>query len=325
MTTVKVHGGIDILRLPVNQEEHNFPPWNIKYTQSHILHSKCSKTEEGCSQDPEPCQFCVYNQALEMPHMPDMVFPNNILYLKHNNGASIEFNALDALKRVSNGKIQLQLACAEAWKESRLENKEYLEEKVKPFDWTFTTDYMGTTLGFEVQETKERIDVDKLKVKEKILFYHDLTLYEDELHDHGIAAMSVKIRVMPNSLFILLRYFLRVDNVMIRVNDTRLYHEFHQNYLLREFTSREAKVKDLHVPPSLFVDPSRIALHLPLTNSRYEKLIVSNHPTNPLPGESEGLTKTVNEAEYNKPECCSLNPTSVENVQPNTTTNDSVT
>lgn len=76
---------------------------------------------------------------------------------------------------------------------NRLENKEYLEEKVKPFDWTFTTDYMGTISGFEVEETKERIDVDKLKVKEKILFYHDLTLYEDELHDHGIAAMSIKI------------------------------------------------------------------------------------------------------------------------------------
>lgn len=68
-----------------------------------------------------------------------------------------------------------------------------MEEKVKPFDWTFTTDYMGTMEGFEIEETRERIDVDKLKVKEKILFYHDLTLYEDELHDHGIAATSVKI------------------------------------------------------------------------------------------------------------------------------------
>lgn len=52
---------------------------------------------------------------------------------------------------------------------------------------------------------------------------------------------------MPNSFFILLRYFLRVDNVMIRVNDTRIYHEFDQNYMLREFTSREAQVKDLRV------------------------------------------------------------------------------
>lgn len=32
-------------------------------------------------------------------------------------------------------------------------------------------------------------------------------------------------RVMPTSFFVLLRFFLRVDGVMIRINDTRLYHE----------------------------------------------------------------------------------------------------
>lgn len=52
---------------------------------------------------------------------------------------------------------------------------------------------MGTMSGFEVEETSERIDVNKLKQKEKILFYHDITLFEDELHDNGIAVCSVKI------------------------------------------------------------------------------------------------------------------------------------
>jgi type 2A phosphatase activator TIP41 len=51
--------------------------------------------------------------------MPDMVFPNNSLELKHTSGCKIEFNALDALKRVSNGKLGLKIACADAWKESR--------------------------------------------------------------------------------------------------------------------------------------------------------------------------------------------------------------
>lgn len=54
-----------------------------------------------------------------MPHMPDMVFPNNVLSLTHQNGALLQFNALDALRYVSNGKINVQLAYAEAWKESR--------------------------------------------------------------------------------------------------------------------------------------------------------------------------------------------------------------
>lgn len=63
--------------------------------------------------------YCRYSRALEMPHMPDMVFPNNVLHLKHKNGVTLEFKAIDALKRVSNGKIDIQLACAEAWRESR--------------------------------------------------------------------------------------------------------------------------------------------------------------------------------------------------------------
>lgn len=279
MTAVKVHGGIDILRLPVNQEEHVYPPWHIKYTQSHILHSKCSKSENGCGdKDIDSCQFCIFSRTLELPHMPDMVFPSNILTLKHQNGATIQFNALDALKTVSNGKINVQLACAEAWKDSRSESREYLEEKVKPFDWTFTTTYMGTISNFEIQETNERIDVDKLKRRDKILFYHDLTLFEDELHDNGIAVCSVKIRVMPSSFYILLRYFLRIDGVMFRINDTRIYHEFGQDYLLREFTSREAKVEDIRAS-SFCIEPSEIAPYLPLTRCQYHKLIIANKAT----------------------------------------------
>lgn len=49
-----------------------------------------------------------------------MVFPNNRLILKHISGVSIEFNALDALRKVCNGKQILKVACSEEWKESRL-------------------------------------------------------------------------------------------------------------------------------------------------------------------------------------------------------------
>lgn len=56
---------------------------------------------------------------MELKHLPDMVFPNNILSLEHETGAKIEFNALDALKRVSNGKINIRLPIANEWRESR--------------------------------------------------------------------------------------------------------------------------------------------------------------------------------------------------------------
>lgn len=68
-----------------------------------------------------------------------MVFPNNVLSLIHQNGASLQFNALDALKYVSNGKINVQLACAEAWKESRyMQNASF---KLEKFTYTYCCKY----------------------------------------------------------------------------------------------------------------------------------------------------------------------------------------
>lgn len=60
-----------------------------------------------------------YSKELEMPHMPDMVFPNNILSVTHKSGCHLQFNALDALKCVRNEKVKLKIACSDAWKESR--------------------------------------------------------------------------------------------------------------------------------------------------------------------------------------------------------------
>ncbi|KAJ9574255.1 hypothetical protein L9F63_026098, partial [Diploptera punctata] len=217
-------GGIDILRLP---------SWQVKYRQSHILHSKCS-SESGCI-DNDGCCF--------------------VLFV------------------INSGKLNIKIACADAWKESRMESGPM--EEVKPFDWTFTTDYAGTLSGdFNVEKTETRIDLDKLRQREKILFYHDLCLFEDELHDNGTAVCSVKIRVMPSSFFILLRYFLRIDNVLLRINDTRFYHEFETDFILREYTSKEAKVQELNIPPSQLIDPSEVAQFLPLMSSNYEKLIL---------------------------------------------------
>lgn len=195
-----------------------------------------------------------------------MVFPKNVLAVTFKTGIRIEFNPLDALKCVESCKNGPQVACAEEWQESRPQN--LLSEKVKPFDWTFSSDYQGTIgEGFIVEPTDLKLDIFKLMKKEAILFYHDLTLFEDELHDHGIASCSVKIvsslgdrrrlkfqfiflniflqRVMPSGFFILLRFFLRVDDVLIRINDTRFHHEIENNYILKEYTSKEATVQKL--------------------------------------------------------------------------------
>lgn len=121
-----------------------------------------------------------------------MVFSQNKLVLTHKNGAQIEFNPLDALLKVQNGKSSIRVACADEWKSSRSDADGMKE--VKQFDWSFSTDYQGTfNEKIRCEDTDAKLDIFKLMQKEKILFYTDLTLFEDELHDHGIAACSVKI------------------------------------------------------------------------------------------------------------------------------------
>lgn len=54
-------------------------------------------------------------------------------------------------------------------------------------------------------------------------------------------------RVMPSYWYVLLRYFLRVDDVLVRSNETRMFHMLNSNYVLREYTAKESQAKDLNV------------------------------------------------------------------------------
>ena len=53
---------------------------------------------------------------------------------------------------------------------------------------------------------------------------------------------------MPSGFFCLLRFYLRVDHTMVRIHDTRFYHEAGTNFILREHSKRENKTSDLKVP-----------------------------------------------------------------------------
>ncbi|XP_034245870.1 TIP41-like protein [Thrips palmi] len=256
---------------PSGLKELKICGWDISSCESHILESQCSQRVE-CTEDDKLCSFCLYNRKLDLPHIPEMVFPENLLRLEHESGLGIEFNALDALRRVDSGKMTVEIACAEEWKASR-SDQPHIEQKAKPFDWTFTTDYKGTLLGeLNAVPSNINIDMEVLKKREQILFYSDVTLFEDELHDNGTAVLSVKIRVMPTGLFVLMRFFLRVDGVLVRINDTRLYHEFGTSHLIREFTSREGDIKEMKIPTALMVDPNQFYESVPIKATSCEML-----------------------------------------------------
>lgn len=272
----------------MREEHHVLDGWRFSASSGPILHSKC-RTYESCQKirANKPvdaihlCDLCRYIHTLQLPSHPDMTFAWNRLRIEHSTGFGIEFNPLDALRLVSEKNYIPKVAVAEAWREAR-QAPDLPEPKVPDshkFDWTFTTNYKGTLLsdkeGRKLKEvpTTERIDMSKLTSRDPIYFYQDLCLFEDELSDHGVAKLSVKIRVMRSNLFVLLRFFLRVDQVLIRMNDTRLYWEQGTEYILREYAEREHKdAKNLNLPTSILTDPVALSEHLPVVYTHYERL-----------------------------------------------------
>lgn len=193
--------------------------------------------------------------------VPEMIFGDNMVSIEHlGSGWRLEFNAYDALDCVDKtDKNMLKVAYSQEWSSSRFgpfRNKsvrrliycrekthEGIKEVVKPFDWSYTTNYKGTITNgkpFEVQNDKaEPIPIELLKRPDPILFFEEVVLYESELDDNGISIVSCKLRVMPDRMLLLCRMFMRLDNVLIRVRDTRIYVDFITRTVIRDYTERE--------------------------------------------------------------------------------------
>lgn len=268
------------------KREFEAGPWRVTVTRSHILKSSCEKQRsEGCTESADMCSVCRFSHELLLPSLPEMVFPENRLQVEHGeSGCGLEFSALEALRLVQVSGDPLKVAAAEEWGRTRAAGLQEVKEIVKPFDWTFTTKYCGSLTAsrqrtFQVEETEERIDYDRLKQQERIYFYDEVILYEDELADNGTAVLTAKIRVMASGFFILLRFFLRVDGVLVRLNDTRIYHQAGSSYLLREYSSKEAKIPELRAPTGMLTDPNKLGQILPTTELIVHKLVIPEQRT----------------------------------------------
>ncbi|KAF8856630.1 TIP41-domain-containing protein [Acephala macrosclerotiorum] len=188
----------------------------------------------------------------EMSHklgipVPEMIFGDNMVSIEHlASGWRLEFNAFDALDRVDKtDKNMLKVAYSQEWSSSREKTHEGIKEIVKPFDWSYTTDYKGTiTKGKDFEllgEGADPIPVELLKRPDPILFYEEVVLYESELDDNGISILSCKVRVMPDRMLLLSRLFMRLDGVLVRVRDTRIYVDFNTCKVIRDYTEREGE------------------------------------------------------------------------------------
>ncbi|KAK4692364.1 type 2A phosphatase activator TIP41, partial [Lecanoromycetidae sp. Uapishka_2] len=109
-------------------------------------------------------------------------------------------------------------------------------------------------------------------------------------------------RVMPQRLLLLCRFFMRLDGVILRIRDTRVYVEFGTGEVIREYVAKEEKyevVRQVRTPlyqcsvaqvvtnayqklasrgqdvPAQLRDPNNLNDLLPVVEKSLERLVVS--------------------------------------------------
>jgi len=223
--------------------------------------------------------------AVQLEKLPDMIFGRNYIRFHYpETGFEINLNALDGVQHISKQPdAGLKVSHSEKW----AANKQLGDYMEKSFNWTFTSDYRGSIVvndappqaGSRIGScapTEEQININKLKAQDPILFYDEIILFEDELGDCGASILSARVRVMPTLFFALLRFWLRVDDVIYRAYDTRYYHEFGKDYVLREVQHREGPYEPLkkkfEKEPNTLHDANVLVPLLPIKETFVEKI-----------------------------------------------------
>ncbi|KIJ07971.1 hypothetical protein PAXINDRAFT_173160 [Paxillus involutus ATCC 200175] len=173
--------------------------------------------------------------------LPEMTFGNNYLSLEHRtSGWRMMLDAMEGNELLEgDGGVKVGLGFADAWlPKSRTDSGTSLPlpttVTAKSYDWTL------------LQQGQIRADPenrqDQLTRPDPTLLYAEVPLFEDKLHDNGSSNLLVRIRVMPTCIFILSRFTLRVDNVLFRTHDTRMFHSFTSNppLVVRQVSGWEA-------------------------------------------------------------------------------------
>ncbi|POS78097.1 type 2A phosphatase activator TIP41 [Diaporthe helianthi] len=229
--------------------------------------------------------------------VPEMIFGDNLVAVRHApTGWSIEFAAEPALDAVDKtGANMLQVAYAGEWSSSRERSSAHdIREVVKPYDWSYSTTYRGSettatpglVLALQARSEGKQIPLELLKRRDPILFFDEVVLFESELDDNGVSVFSCKLRVMEQRMLLLCRLYMRLDGVVVRVRDTRVYVDFDKDEVIREYTAKEdnyenvtraLRMSGLHpdAVTAAFRDANQVAHLLPVVDQQIDSVLLS--------------------------------------------------
>jgi len=164
------------------------------------------------------------------------------------------------------------VATSGIWKKKDKSKIKDYKEYEPTCDWTYSSAYKGTFKYLSdsakkiMDETNLDIDFNKdgkkdtmtltatpeaaipfdmLSPQNPIKHFAEIYLFESDLEDCGYAMSNVRYRVMGDCFYILLRYYLKVDDICVRIFDTRIFHAYGEDYIHREFQYRESSYEKL--------------------------------------------------------------------------------
>ena len=178
--------------------------------------------------------------------LPEMVYPIAHVALE-GHGIWLSWDATDCLREwasnhshiainatseiMHNGVSVMKSKDAKLWEQRiRQQQKGDMNDASAAFhyDWTYSSPFSVKMEGgswVELEESGMRMDL-LTDQNAPILFFDEIVLYEDDLHDNGHVQYSIKLRIMPTCAYILARLWVRVDQVVVRVKETRVLVDF---------------------------------------------------------------------------------------------------
>ena len=200
---------------------------------------------------------------LHINHLPEIFYGFNRLFLiNKTKNFCYEFNPLQMLSLANYTQRKKLLKEKEIYYIPNQAKSQYskTDDTKNEEDWSFSSPYMGHITSInnspmskyypEIKETKvfkkEKTNLKYPETKvENVLNYNQIHFFEDELGDIGFSEGKIGFGVMNECFLGLMRCYLRVDNMVVRNIDTKIYHKFGDNYIIRNFLVKEKTYDEL--------------------------------------------------------------------------------
>ena len=239
-----------ILELPPNNKKIPFKKYSFKNWDfiSHIGHMMSAN---------EINEVLLQNNVLKIKHFPEIFNGYNRLFVINKEYNFVyEFSPFQMLN-LTNYEIRKENYDNKIIYYNPSEVKTKIPNSENKNDWTFSSCYMGNICNINNSEIKclyedknltekkfkceidNNIQIPNLGNETKIKQYIECELYEDEFGDNGICETRVRLYIMEDSFSILLRCYLRVDNIIVRNINTNIFYKFGNDFIIRNFSVKE--------------------------------------------------------------------------------------